>query len=217
MGLKNFITFILVAATATILLTFHAFAINNKEVRSATVQHECLVTTSAATKSPVVTTITTTTEIILESEEEEEIYYEDEEEAYFEENYNDYSESESNDVYETSVPAVNKNAGDRNLSDYEYNLLVNLTSSEYGANWVPTEEKSKIAATILNLADTYYDGNVTDAIYEHCVPYGFDPSYDYYKDESIYDAVDNAVGNEDAWSDWTATGWFGDGTYNYFN
>ena len=120
----------------------------------------------------------------------------------------------NNDVsYETKTD-VSYSTSD-GISDYEYDLLVNLTSSEYGAVWVPTEEKSKIAATVLNIADKYYDGDIEEAIYNSCVPYGFNPSYDYYKDDSIYDAVDDVI--DGGWEDWGATGWYGDGTNNYFS
>ena len=161
------------------------------------------------------------------AEAEEENY---EEEYTYEEDYNydydeDYSDSDydysydydDGEDYDYSSDVTYSGTSDRNISDYEYNLLINLTSSEYGSSWVPTEEKSKIAATVLNIADNYYGGSITDAIYNSCVPYGFDPSYSYYTDDSIYDAVNNVVDNEEAWSDWNATSWYGDGTYNYFS
>lgn len=186
------------------------------------------VTSSSATKK--CTTIKKTTEettTITEEETcceteacidscEEETYddnyevYDDTDDYYYEEE----SEEVEDDTYTDNSGTTGSN---RYVSDYEYNMLVNLTSSEYGSSWIDTYEKSKITATILNIADLYYGGSIVDAIYVSCVPYGFDPSYDYYKDDSIYAAVNNVIYDEASWSNWTATSWYGDGTYNYFS
>lgn len=225
---KTFMSWLGAAAVvAFILIPVTAAEQTRKEKEVLDVLEEPAVTeiiTEAAieTTTTVVTTtvVTTTTSEVLEEETEgEEI---EEEESYesgddYSENYEDYDyDNEDVDTSSNSYEASYSGGGDREVSDYEYNLLVNLTSSEYGANWVSTEEKSKIAATVLNIADEYYGGNITDAIYNSCVPYGFDPSYDYYKDESIYNAVDNVLNNESDWDNWGATQWTGDGQFNYF-
>lgn len=189
---------------------------------------EPLVTIAETSSTTLVTTISTTTTTVttieekIENEKEEikddseveDVYVEDHEE----EDYDGYVE-EDNDTYEmnndVSYETNVSHSASNDVSDYEYSLLVNLTSSEYGAVWVPTEEKSKIAATVLNIADEYYDGDIEEAIYNSCVPYGFNPSYDYYKDDSIYNAVDDVI--DGGWEDWGATGWYGDGTNNYFS
>ena len=176
---------------------------------STIITKETTVTTTTTTIATTKITTTTTEEEI--SEPDEVTYEEEEEEVYYED---DFCTNEDEPV--TSYDASYSGSGERDISDYEYNLLVNLTSSEYGSNWVSTDEKSKIAATVLNIADNYYGGDITEAIYNSCVPYGFDPTYDYYKDDSIYSAVDNVLENESAWDNWGATQWSGDGTWNYF-
>lgn len=223
-----------VAAATFILISPSVVAdVNETEVKAPDVLEPLTtvaVTTSTSTTSITSSLITTTTtsftqntdkeeEVILEEDsvgsedETSDIVYESESEPEPQnDDTSEYSISEDTDV--SYAPQSTEN---RDISDYEYNLLINLTSSEYGAEWIPTDEKSKIAATVLNIADTYYDGSISDAIYNSCVPYGFDPNYNYYMDESIYDAVDNVINNELEWSDWDATSWFGDGNYNYFN
>ena len=208
-----------------ITLDTNAGAIQESETKKALATTMKAVEISTTLTTTTIATTTKTTAKSEETETEEAVVEEEADETYYDEyddydyDYNDYTyEEEDNTTYSESDNDVTySGTSDRNISDYEYNLLINLTSSEYGSSWVPTDEKSKIAATVLNIADTYYDGSITDAIYNSCVPYGFDPSYDYYKDETIYDAVDNVIGNEEGWSDWTATSWCGDGTYNYFN
>lgn len=222
---KNFIATFLAAIVATIILILVPSVVASMPKTEApdilapvTTEVSVVETSAIITKETTVTTTTTTmteittttteeisepNEVTYEEEEEEEVYYED-----------DFCTDEDESV--TSYEASYSGDGERNISDYEYNLLVNLTSSEYGSDWVPVDEKSKIAATVLNIADNYYDGNITEAIYNSCVPYGFDPSYNYYKDDSIYNAVDNVLNNEGAWDNWGATQWSGDGTYNYF-
>lgn len=219
-----------VAAATFILISPSVVAdVNETEVKAPDIL-EPLTTVAVATSTSttsITSSLTTTTSFTQTTDTEEEVTLTEDNVEYKDETsdivYESEPEPQNDDISEYAVSEdvevsyAPQSTENRDISDYEYNLLINLTSSEYGAEWISTDEKSKIAATVLNIADTYYNGSISDAIYNSCVPYGFDPNYNYYMDESIYDAVDNVINNESEWSNWDATSWVGDGNYNYFN
>lgn len=136
-----------------------------------------------------------------------ETYTDDNEEEYSSEEYYNEEESESNDVVQ----------GSYNISDWEYTLLCRIVSSEYGADWVPVEEKAKIVASVMAMVyNPNYPDTIEGVLDVSCVPWGFDKYYDYYMSDSIYAAVDYYF-TSGAYDGWTCTSWSGDGTWNYFS
>ena len=114
-----------------------------------------------------------------------------------------------------SEPTV-KTPYDYGLTEYEVGLLRKLVSSEYGADWVPVEEKAKIVASIMNRV--YNSGSsISDVIATACEPYGFNRNRNYYMSDSIIAAVDYYFANKDTvFAGWTATSWYGNGRTNTF-
>ena len=102
------------------------------------------------------------------------------------------------------------------VTDWEYTLLLRIVQNEYGSDWVDVYEKTKIVATVFNIANYYYDGDIEAALDNACVPYGFDKYYAREISDSVYQAVDSYLSNPSAWDNWYATSWCGDGTWNYF-
>lgn len=136
-----------------------------------------------------------------------ETYTDDNEEEYSSEEYYNEEESESNDVVQ----------GSYSISDWEYTLLCRIVSSEYGADWVPVEEKAKIVASVMAMVyNPNYPDTIEGVLDVSCVPWGFNKYYDYYMSDSIYAAVDYYF-TSGAYDGWTCTSWSGDGTWNYFS
>ena len=105
---------------------------------------------------------------------------------------------------------------DYGLTEYEVMLLRKLVSSEYGADWVPVEEKAKIVASIMNRVRNS-GSNISDVIATACEPWGFNRNYNYYMSDSIIAAVDYYFANKDTvFANWTATSWYGNGRVNTF-
>lgn len=105
---------------------------------------------------------------------------------------------------------------DYGLTEYEVMLLRKLVSSEYGADWVPVEEKAKIVASIMNRVRNS-GSNISDVIASACEPWGFNRNYNYYMSDSIIAAVDYYFANRDTvFANWTATSWYGNGRVNTF-
>lgn len=136
-----------------------------------------------------------------------EIYADYEEDIDNSENY--YNEDESESTYAAQ--------GSYNISDWEYTLLCRIVSSEYGADWVPVEDKAKIVASVMAMVyNPNYPDTIEGVLDVACVPWGFDKYYDYYMSDSIYAAVDYYF-TSGAYDGWTCTSWSGDGTWNYFS
>ena len=144
----------------------------------------------------------------------------EEPEIDYTETYTDYEEDtdSSEDYYnEDESESTYAAQGSYNISDWEYTLLCRIVSSEYGADWVPVEDKAKIVASVMAMV---YNPNYPDTIEEvldvSCAPWGFDKYYDYYMSDSIYAAVDYYF-TSGAYDGWTCTSWCGDGNWNYFS
>ena len=136
-----------------------------------------------------------------------ETYTDYEEDIDSSENY--YNEDESKSTYAAQ--------GSYNISDWEYTLLCRIVSSEYGADWVPVEDKAKIVASVMAMVyNPNYPDTIEGVLDVACVPWGFDKYYDYYMSDSIYAAVDYYF-TSGAYDGWTCTSWCGDGNWNYFS
>lgn len=109
------------------------------------------------------------------------------------------------------------------FTEYEYDLLCRLVASEYGGMSSVTE-RAKIVAAVVNQTERF-GGDIESCIYRSCVPWGFNPSRDYYCGvyyQNMSDAVDYYIENGEAnfyssgyWQE-DADSWWGDGRYNHF-
>ena len=144
----------------------------------------------------------------------------EEPEIDYTETYTDYEEDtdSSEDYYnEDESESTYAAQGNYNISDWEYTLLCRIVSSEYGADWVPVEDKAKIVASVMAMVyNPNYPDTIEGVLDVACVPWGFDKYYDYYMSDSIYAAVDYYF-TSGAYDGWTCTSWSGDGTWNYFS
>lgn len=144
----------------------------------------------------------------------------EEPEIDYTETYTDYEEDtdSSEDYYnEDESESTYAAQGSYNISDWEYTLLCRIVSSEYGADWVPVEEKAKIVASVMAMVyNPNYPDTIEGVLDVSCAPWGFDKYYDYYMSDSIYAAVDYYF-TSGAYDGWTCTSWSGDGTWNYFS
>lgn len=131
-------------------------------------------------------------------------------------------EMEIETPYVEPVPETPDNStpssGYGDLTDWDIILLRRIVSSEYGADWVPVEEKAKIVASVMcQVNDPRYPDTILDCLNATCTPWGFDPYKDYYMSDSIIAAVDYYFANKDTvFASWTANSWSGDGTWNHF-
>lgn len=120
-------------------------------------------------------------------------------------------------VYEEPTPTYNCS-----LSDYEYNLIMQLMCNEYGS--ATMIERAKIVAATMN-ACSRNNWSVETFVYRACVPFGFTPGYSSYHGVSVADMADameyyftyGTAGFYDSgyWCE-GADSWWGDGYYNHF-
>lgn len=100
------------------------------------------------------------------------------------------------------------------VDDYSRQLLAEITSHEYGADWVSTEEKAKIVSGVMNrvyddrFPNTVYDVLVAPGQFTGYTPGTVTPS------EDCYAAVDYYFANQGEFDG--SNSWFGDGYTNYF-
>lgn len=114
---------------------------------------------------------------------------------------------------------VRLTAYDYGLNDNDIILLRKIVSSEYGADWVPVEEKAKIVAAVMTRVNNpAYPSTIAEVLRRGCEPWGFNPNKNYYMSDSIIAAVDYYFENKDTvFANWTYTSWWGDGRTNYFH
>ena len=104
-------------------------------------------------------------------------------------------------------------------------LICNLVAREYGSDWVPIEEKAKIAAVVMNRVDSpQFPNNIWDVVHQ---PGQFEDAYtscwdlsDTYYSYKVTDSVVQAVDfyfNNRWYFDSNIMYYYGDGTYNYFS
>lgn len=216
-------------------LTTQASVVTTKV--SATTIVTTKVTTTSTTTVTTTTTKATTTEDV---EDKTDNYYQEEDNNdYYSESYDDddnddytYDYTDNYDYYdnnydyseETHSEGVNdtKSSSYYDAGDYDKQLLAEITCHEYGAYWVPVEEKAKIVAAVINRVES---DNYPDSVYDVLMQDGqfhgsWDGGYGYWPGEvdpnqGSYDAVDYYFGHQDEYSD-DYTSWSGDGYANYF-
>lgn len=123
-------------------------------------------------------------------------------------------------ITEYMEPASSVNCS---LTDYEYNLIMQLICNEYGG-MESTVERAKIVAATLNRC-SQSGWSVEYFVYKACVPYGFNPGQNSYHGIAVSDMKDamdyyftyGEVGFYDSgyWQE-GANSWWGDGTHNHF-
>lgn len=199
---------------------------NPKESKTMALTTTASVVTTTVTTTTVTTTTTkaTTTEEVEEKTDnnyqEEDSYeyddstYDDYDYEYYEETY-DYS---SEETYSEDTDTSTYSSG----GDYDKRLLAEITCHEYGADWVPVEEKAKIVAAVINRVES---DNYPDSVYDVLMQDGqfhgsWDGGYGYWPgtvepNSGSWDAVEYYFDHQDEYSD-NYTSWSGDGQYNYF-
>ena len=208
--------------------------VNPKELNeflALTTQASVVTTKVTTTSTTIVTTITTkatTTEDVEDKTDNN--YQEEDNDDYYSESYDDNDEYDcydnnygyySEETYDEGVNDTDSNSY-YNAGDYDKQLLAEITCHEYGADWVPVEEKAKIVATVINRVESDdYPDSVYDVLMQDGQFHGsWDGGYGYWPGEvdpnqGSYDAVDYYFEHQDEYSD-NYTSWSGDGYANYF-
>ena len=120
--------------------------------------------------------------------------------------------------YVEPTPVVANNTG---ITDYEKQLLAEITCHEYGSNWVSTAEKAKIVAGVMNrVYSSAYPNDIYSVLMQDGQFHGsWDGGYGYWPgcitpNEDSWAAVDYYFAHQSEFGSWTS--WWGDGTYNHF-
>lgn len=157
---------------------------------------------------------TTVTETYIEEEFVEETttteeYYEEE---YYEEETDEEEYYDEEDEYEyTQLP----------ITEDERILLCNLVGREYGQDYIPTYEKAKVVAVVMNRVRAGSDAGFADTIYGVLTqPYQFSGYYVSY--EYTWQVTDDVIAAVDYYFTYPEEFsndiyyFYGDGYYNYF-
>ena len=118
-----------------------------------------------------------------------------------------YNEEAETDIYISDLP----------ITENERILLCNLVGREYGADYIPVEEKAKVVATVMNrinsdeYPDTIYDVVTQPYQFEGYIPYD---EYTYQVTDSVIESVDYYFEHADEFGDYMY--FYGDGQFNYF-
>lgn len=120
--------------------------------------------------------------------------------------------------YVEPTPVVANNTG---ITDYERQLLAEITCHEYGSNWVSTAEKAKIVAGVMNrVYSPAYPNDIYSVLMQDGQFHGsWDGGHGYWPgcitpNEDSWAAVDYYFAHQSEFGSWTS--WSGDGYWNYF-
>lgn len=120
--------------------------------------------------------------------------------------------------YVEPTPVVANNTG---ITDYERQLLAEITCHEYGSNWVSTAEKAKIVAGVMNrVYSPAYPNDIYSVLMQDGQFHGsWDGGHGYWPgcitpNEDSWAAVDYYFTHQSEFGSWTS--WSGDGQWNYF-
>lgn len=212
--------------------------VNPKELNEflALTTQASVVTTKVTTTSTTIVTTTTTKATTTEDVEDktDNNYQEEDNDDYYSESYDDdYTDDYEYDYYDNDYDYYSEETYDTGVNDtdsnsyydaedYDRQLLAEITCHEYGADWVPVEEKAKIVAAVINRVESDdYPDSVYDVLMQDGQFHGsWDGGYGYWPGEvdpnqGSYDAVDYYFEHQDEYSD-DYTSWSGDGYANYF-
>ena len=120
--------------------------------------------------------------------------------------------------YVEPTPVVANNTG---ITDYERQLLAEITCHEYGSNWISTAEKAKIVAGVMNrVYSPAYPNDIYSVLMQDGQFHGsWDGGHGYWPgcitpNEDSWAAVDYYFAHQSEFGSWTS--WSGDGQWNYF-
>lgn len=120
--------------------------------------------------------------------------------------------------YVEPTPVVANNTG---ITDYERQLLAEITCHEYGSNWISTAEKAKIVAGVMNrVYSPAYPNDIYSVLMQDGQFHGsWDGGHGYWPgcitpNEDSWAAVDYYFAHQSEFGSWTS--WSGDGQRNYF-
>ena len=120
--------------------------------------------------------------------------------------------------YVEPTPVVANNTG---ITDYERQLLAEITCHEYGSNWVSTAEKAKIVAGVMNrVYSPAYPNDIYSVLMQDGQFHGsWDGGHGYWPgcitpNEDSWAAIDYYFAHQSEFGSWTS--WSGDGQWNYF-
>lgn len=120
--------------------------------------------------------------------------------------------------YVEPTPVVANNTG---ITDYERQLLAEITCHEYGSYWVSTAEKAKIVAGVMNrVYSPAYPNDIYSVLMQDGQFHGsWDGGHGYWPgcitpNEDSWAAVDYYFAHQSEFGSWTS--WSGDGQWNYF-
>lgn len=94
------------------------------------------------------------------------------------------------DIY--TMPWSNRIGKLYKLSKCDYVQLCNLVAREYGAYWVPEEEKAKVVQTVMNRVESEYFPNTVEEVLSQPGQYTGELSRGYY-DPRVDDSIKKAV------------------------
>lgn len=154
---------------------------------------ETTSTTTTVTTTTTTMEVTTSTTIVVETTEiiQTEPYVEETWEPIY---YNDY------------------------ITDYEHILLANCVANEYGSDWVSIYDKACVVAVVMNRVHNDSWPNTIEGVLTQKDQFTGYWACGYYWDkttQSCKDAVDYYFSHQEEFPYYT--GFWGDGTYNYFH
>lgn len=117
------------------------------------------------------------------------------------------------------TPIVDTSTTGLPITEYERILLCNLVGREYGANWVPTAEKAKVVAVVMNrVRDPRFPNDIYSVLTQPYQFSGYLPSSSYTSKvtDDVIAAVNYYFNNTAEFSS-TILYFEGDGTWNYFH
>lgn len=118
-------------------------------------------------------------------------------------------------------PVITEPVQKSGVSDYEKVLLANLVANEYGADYVPVNEKAKVVAVVMNRLNVQYDGFTTieGIVTERGQFTGYYASSSYQSNvtNGVIEAVDYYFQHPEEYSDFNCLYFEGDGVTNYFH
>ena len=177
-------------------------------------------TTSTITSTSTTTSETTTTTVVTEEPAAPVETPAEPTEAATEPSTHDIHKSTCHQVdnYVEPTPVVANNTV---ITDYERQLLAEITCHESGSNWVSIAEKAKIVAAVMNrVYSPAYPNDIYSVLMQDGQFHGpWDGGHGYWPgcitpNEDSWAAVDYYFAHQSEFGSWTS--WSGDGQRNYF-
>lgn len=119
---------------------------------------------------------------------------------------------------ETYIETAYEIQSDLPITESERVMLCNLVGREYGSDYVPTAEKAKVVAVVMNRVNSpLFPNTICEVLTQ---PYQFPGylvsyEYSYQVTDSVIEAVDYYFAHTEEFGDWL--NFEGDGYWNYFS